>query len=724
MVFEQEVNIRSGKLKSALRNAETSIEQLSDSIALKASASDVYTKDQTQAILEVKANKDTLISEINASADQVKINADRININGVVTVGGIARTSDIPTNVSELNNDRGYATSSDIPTKVSDLTNDSGYATEDQIPTNLSDLANDTNYATISQVPTKVSQLTNDSGFQNGTQVDATITGKGYATTTQAKGYASSEVSALKTDLASGVGTTVINGGHITTGTIDASVVNVTNIKASEIKSGKITASQINSDDLHVKAANIDGTLTASQINAQGLSVGMNQVTGLSTALSGKADTGDIPTKVSELTNDSGFQNATQVETAITSKDYATNTALSNEASARATAVEEAAKTATDYLHFDSSTGLDVGSNINRARVNVKATRGVSIYDRNGAERNVINEDGMTVKNADGDDIASFGDVVVLGHIGSSEFWSTALKLSAYRMQGIAPWGRAWLDVGTLQGEEFYVEVKAHSNTNTYPFDEFTNFHTIAMELLGVYDENNNPLEYTINYSPIVATQIVSITLTQTPTANSSLFFKLKYWDFESDGLSYFSFNDRKSGKKVAPWSVSFGKDSYASGEHSIAVGGESEAVGINSVALGRETKAYGANQTVIGYENVPDYENKYAFIIGNGSRRNPFTVDWNGEVECGNIKCGQITGQSVSSNDYKDYLVTFDRSFNEVPIVTVGFMSSSTGANMGRLSVSAHTITTGGFYARVFNSDTVARSPYIHWIATTSGKQ
>lgn len=472
MVFEQEVNIRSGKLKSALRNAETSIEQLSDSIALKASASDVYTKDQTQAILEVKANKDTLISEINASADQVKINADRININGVVTVGGIARTSDIPTNVSELNNDRGYATSSDIPTKVSDLTNDSGYATEDQIPTNLSDLANDTNYATISQVPSKVSQLTNDSGFQNARQVDTTITGKGYATTTQAQDYASSEVSALKTDLASGVGTTVINGGHITTGTIDASVVNVTNIKASEIKSGKITASQINSDDLHVKAANIDGTLTASQINAHGLSLGMNQITGLSTALDGKQPTGDyatrtqaqgyadtaeqnakdaIPTNVSDLTNDSGFQNATQVntaitskgyqtsqqvesaitgkgyqtsaqvETAITSKDYATNTALDNEATARAEAVAEAAKTATDYLHFESSTGLDVGSNDSDSKVNIHSDYGVRIYDEDGKERNQINSDGMSVKDGNGNTIARFGSIIDLGLSGTHQ---------------------------------------------------------------------------------------------------------------------------------------------------------------------------------------------------------------------------------------------------------------------------------------------------------------
>jgi hypothetical protein len=44
--------------------------------------------------------------------------------------------------------------------------------------------------------------------------------------------------------------TTVIDGGHITTGTIDASVVNVTNINADEINSGTITAIDITGSNI------------------------------------------------------------------------------------------------------------------------------------------------------------------------------------------------------------------------------------------------------------------------------------------------------------------------------------------------------------------------------------------------------------------------------------------------------------------------------------------
>lgn len=96
----------------------------------------------------------------------------------------VANESDIPTQVSQLENDAGYITSeqvphqlsaftndvgyitqADIPTKTSDLVNDSGFITEANIPTKTSDLVNDSGFVTSSQMPTATSQLTNDSGF-------------------------------------------------------------------------------------------------------------------------------------------------------------------------------------------------------------------------------------------------------------------------------------------------------------------------------------------------------------------------------------------------------------------------------------------------------------------------------------------------------------------------------------------------------------------------------
>ena len=70
-------------------------------------------------------------------------------------------------------------------------------------------------------------------------------------------------------------------------------------INASYIKSGTLSADRIDADNLKVKAANITGELTIGQLP------------------SGVAQTKDIPTKVSSLTNDSGYQTASGVTTIV-----------------------------------------------------------------------------------------------------------------------------------------------------------------------------------------------------------------------------------------------------------------------------------------------------------------------------------------------------------------------------------------------------------------------
>ena len=64
-------------------------------------------------------------------------------------------------------------------------------------------------------VPTKVSQLTNDSGFQNATQINSTITGKGYQTQAQVQSLINSAVgniTSIKYEKVSSLPTTGSNG--------------------------------------------------------------------------------------------------------------------------------------------------------------------------------------------------------------------------------------------------------------------------------------------------------------------------------------------------------------------------------------------------------------------------------------------------------------------------------------------------------------------------------
>ena len=82
-----------------------------------------------------------------------------------------ATQSEIPTTTSQLTNNSGFITIADVPTRVSQLENDSNYATQNEIPTKVSQLQNDANYATQSELPKKTSELTNDSGFINSFEV-------------------------------------------------------------------------------------------------------------------------------------------------------------------------------------------------------------------------------------------------------------------------------------------------------------------------------------------------------------------------------------------------------------------------------------------------------------------------------------------------------------------------------------------------------------------------
>ena len=78
---------------------------------------------------------------------------------------GITKNS-IPTTTSELINDSNFATTSAIPTKTSDLTNDSNFAIISEIPTKTSELINDSNYTTSEDIQTAIDNIPS-AGFED-----------------------------------------------------------------------------------------------------------------------------------------------------------------------------------------------------------------------------------------------------------------------------------------------------------------------------------------------------------------------------------------------------------------------------------------------------------------------------------------------------------------------------------------------------------------------------
>lgn len=306
-----------------------------------------------------------------------------IDQDGIVSVtsAGSVDWDDVtnrPTDVSYWTNDAGYITSAAIPTNVSSFTNDAGYITSAAIPTNVSAFTNDAgyitnsalgNYYTKSQtysqqevnalintiaIPTKTSDLTNDGSDGTSTYVEsddlATVATSGSyndlsnkptiptivdmtgatSSTAGAHGYVPAPAAGDQNKFLQGDGTwatpadeiyTAGNGINIDANnkiSVDTSVVATQTDLAG--KQDTLTAGSNMTISNNVISAKVDSALSASSTNPVQNSV-------VKAALDGKADTSDLPTKTSDLTNDgsdgaSTYVEADELATVATSGSY------------------------------------------------------------------------------------------------------------------------------------------------------------------------------------------------------------------------------------------------------------------------------------------------------------------------------------------------------------------------------------------------------------------
>ncbi len=99
------------------------------------------------------------------------------------------------------------------------------------------------------------------------------------------------------------------------------------------------------------------------------------------------------------------------------------------------------------------------------------------------------------------------------------------------------------------------------------------------------------------------------------------------------------------------------GGGTTASGMDSHAEGGGCRADGADSHAEGTVTIASSASQHVQGKYNIEDSNDKYAFIIGNGTdnnnRSNAFAVDWDGLIYVNNASTGVDVSRLLTEETY-----------------------------------------------------------------------
>ena len=230
---------------------------------------------------EVNSKQDTLVSGTNIKTinGNSLLGSGNIEIQGGSTIAvddSLSTTSTNPVQnkvITEALN--GKASQSDIPTKVSELTNDSDFQTASQVAAAISGI----------NVPTKVSQLENDSDFQTGTQVSNSIA-------TATSGLATKAELNGKQDKGDYATTAQLNGKQDT-------LVSGTNIKTVNGES------LLGEGNILIKSVDVDSALSTTSENPVQNKVITNKVNTIEQSITNLS--GTIPTKVSDLTNDSGY---------------------------------------------------------------------------------------------------------------------------------------------------------------------------------------------------------------------------------------------------------------------------------------------------------------------------------------------------------------------------------------------------------------------------------
>ena len=141
-------------------------------------------------------------------------------------------------------------------------------------------------------------------------------------------------------------------------------------------------------------------------------------------------------------------------------------------------------------------------------------------------------------------------------------------------------------------------------------------------------------------------------------------------------GTGSFSLN-RRSDTVVGDYSFAEGSNGQATGTASHAEGNSTTALGGGSHAEGHSTTASSDYQHVQGKYNIPDSNNIYADIIGNGSsyfeRSNAHTLDWNGNAwYAGDVYVGSTSGtnkddgsKKLATEEYVDEKTVVDQEFS-----------------------------------------------------------
>ena len=226
--------------------------------------------------MATKVGDNEIISKINQTAEQIQIQASKVNLTGYITATNLATAGQTVINggnitTGTISADRiaagslsisklDSATQNTITTAASDASTALANAATAQNTANSANSQEQLIYISKVSGTTSVSGtttwVTNTTGNQNTWTIKRPVYNSSYPVLFVATQRKSVGGTVTCTTPQIDQTTTVIDGGHITTGTIDAGVVNVTNINASNITSGTMSADKISGGTLSVGGNN------------------------------------------------------------------------------------------------------------------------------------------------------------------------------------------------------------------------------------------------------------------------------------------------------------------------------------------------------------------------------------------------------------------------------------------------------------------------------------
>ena len=335
------------------------------------------TKANLDTALATKADKSSLASKqdklvsgvsIKTINDQSLLGSGNISIESGTSItvdSALSTTSENPVQNKVITNTlQTKANASDIPTKVSQLENDSKFATQTAVATGLATKADKDSLTSlegsVSTLETTVrnqdkSIIANAQAIQG--KQDKLVSGTNIKTVNNQSLLGSGNISIegggtiTVDDALSDTSENPVQNKVITTRVTSIETSLGSKANASDIPT---KVSQLENDSQYQTKANLDTALanyaTTSEVNSkntlqdEAIQNNADAIGTINQTLESKADTSAIPTKVSQLENDSDFVTSTEVST-----NYATKTELANKANT------EDVPTKTSQLENDST---------------------------------------------------------------------------------------------------------------------------------------------------------------------------------------------------------------------------------------------------------------------------------------------------------------------------------------------------------------------------------